>query len=146
MSAMRARRLDQRLRKMPSPVVPILKEVFGVERPRWILEPSLAVQRLFWERCGADFVPPAQIHLVAGWVATEQLRDLHGRVIPGLEAAPGEAALFFIDLEPQANWGHPCEYVLIGRDGNITRARYHWPPARHELIALKRPPGISIHP
>ena len=30
----------------------------------------------------------------------------------------GEAShLIFIDLVPQANWGHPCLYILIGADG-----------------------------
>ena len=31
---------------------------------------------------------------------------------------PFDAHLVFVDLEPKANWGHPCTYFFIDTDGN----------------------------
>lgn len=68
-------------------------------------------------------------------IPAEQLHDavlyLDRRVI-----APGEAvsigrdtltaerpsALAFLDLAPEANWGHPCRYLLIDLETGVVRA------------------------
>lgn len=31
---------------------------------------------------------------------------------------PWEARIVFVDLEPQANWGHRCAYIILQCEGN----------------------------
>ncbi|MFO7616501.1 MAG: hypothetical protein R6V75_04550 [Bacteroidales bacterium] len=31
---------------------------------------------------------------------------------------PWEGHVVFVDLEPKANWGHPCQYLAIQQDGD----------------------------
>jgi hypothetical protein len=33
--------------------------------------------------------------------------------IPGMRAMPFDGTLVFVDLAPNANWAHPCLYLLI---------------------------------
>jgi len=35
---------------------------------------------------------------------------------------PWDAHLVFVDLDPMANWGHPCRYLCVGQDTGDTRA------------------------
>lgn len=40
--------------------------------------------------------------------------------------------MIFIDLVPQANWGHPCLYILMGVDGKgLVREDGTMPPFLH---------------
>ena len=49
----------------------------------------------------------------------EQTLAIGGIVETGTKSVKvGETShLIFIDLVPQANWGHPCRYILMGVDG-----------------------------
>jgi hypothetical protein len=49
--------------------------------------------------------------------------------------APSSAFLFFVDLDPEANWAHDCAYVFIASTGEIAWCAADWPP--HESITLK---------
>ncbi len=40
----------------------------------------------------------------------------------------GPGWLFFVDDVPQANWTHPCRYVLVGEDGRLNVEKAHTPP------------------
>lgn len=42
--------------------------------------------------------------------------------------AGGPGWLFFVDDKPQANWEHPCRYVLVAKTGEITTASATMPP------------------
>jgi hypothetical protein len=42
---------------------------------------------------------------------------------------PWPAHLGFVDREPQANWGHPCRYILINREtGELASFEARFPP------------------
>ncbi len=42
---------------------------------------------------------------------------------------PWPALAFFVDLEPTANWGHTCCYLLVHRDtGEVRRVSAQFPP------------------
>lgn len=44
---------------------------------------------------------------------------------------PWDALLAFVDLQPTANWGHPCRYLLVARDsGEIRAIAAAFPPFR----------------
>ncbi|HVL06407.1 MAG TPA: hypothetical protein VM388_10480 [Acidimicrobiales bacterium] len=51
--------------------------------------------------------------------------------------------LVFVDLEPRANWGHPCLYLLVDPDDNVTRIEARFPPSRADLRLVSRGPGVE---
>jgi hypothetical protein len=59
----------------------------------------------------------------------ETLLDACEAPIESLSAASGEAALFFIDQDPLANWGHECLYVLVYPDGRVVYGESQLPPS-----------------
>jgi len=45
---------------------------------------------------------------------------------------PWRARLAFIDLEPMANWGHSCRYLLINDEsGELRSIDARFPPSQH---------------
>jgi hypothetical protein len=39
------------------------------------------------------------------------------------------SAVVFVDKQPQANWGHPCRYFLVGlEDGTVESIEAQFPP------------------
>ncbi len=51
--------------------------------------------------------------------------------------------LVFVDLEPRANWGHPCLYLLVDTEGNVSRVEARFPPSRADLRLVGRGPGVE---
>ena len=47
-----------------------------------------------------------------------------------LVEVPWEARVVFVDLEPKANWGHRCAYIILqlGDDGGFIRKDAQMPP------------------
>jgi hypothetical protein len=44
-------------------------------------------------------------------------------------------ALLFVDLEPEANWSHPCCYLCVDEtDASVTRIDARFPPATTEEL------------
>ncbi len=57
------------------------------------------------------------------------------------------AALAFLDLAPEANWGHPCRYLLIDlATGAVQPADATHPPflrgAAPSLVAIAKDPAV----
>ncbi|HEX7841206.1 MAG TPA: hypothetical protein VF469_27195 [Kofleriaceae bacterium] len=48
---------------------------------------------------------------------------------------PYDVVVFFVDLEPEANWGHRCRYVLMDVAGE-----------RRESVAARFPPFLRAIP
>jgi hypothetical protein len=48
---------------------------------------------------------------------------------------PSSAFLFFVDLDPEANWAHDCACVFIASTGETAWCAADWSP--HESITLK---------
>jgi len=53
--------------------------------------------------------------------------DVHGKDL-GLFVKKGK--LIFVDLDPYANWAHPCCYYLVGGD-KVETVYHDWPPRGH---------------
>jgi hypothetical protein len=50
----------------------------------------------------------------------------------------------FVDLQPGANWGHPCRYLLVSReDGSIARVDSQFPPSTESLRIVHRGEGVE---
>jgi hypothetical protein len=142
---MGAVRLDHRFRRPARSVVAIAEEVFGAPPgtggPRWILDPPPAIVELFWDRFGPGIDDRSDVFAAEGRVLLEEVRDAHDRPLPSLAGRSGEASLFFVDRAPEANWAHPCAYVVVPRTGGEpTRAEHDWPPSEAiRLVPLTRP-------
>jgi hypothetical protein len=46
-----------------------------------------------------------------------------------------KAFLFFVDLDPEANWAHACAYAFVARTSETAWCEAEWPP--HASITLK---------
>ncbi len=57
----------------------------------------------------------------------EEIKDALGKAIP-IPKGLLPATLFFVDIEPEANWAHQCLYILILDTGNFM-IRHNWPPS-----------------
>jgi hypothetical protein len=139
-------RQDQRFHSPERPSVSIAREVFearaGTEGWRWILDPPLEVRRGFWELYGPSIERGHEVFVAEGRVLLEEVRDVHERALPGLGDRKGEGALFFVDLDPDANWSHPCAYILMPANGEPVRLAHDWPPSESvRLVPLPRPSG-----
>jgi hypothetical protein len=50
----------------------------------------------------------------------------------------------FIDMQPAANWGHPCRYLLIGiEDGSIASVDAQFPPTGASLRIIHRGEAVE---
>jgi len=59
---------------------------------------------------------------------TDQVLDVVGEKVPFKKKQV--ASIFFIDLEPDANWAHKCTYLAIVTkgDGEPEAVSWEWPP------------------
>jgi hypothetical protein len=96
--------------------------------------PSSEEKQTFWQSLARELSSGDEVFVAKEYVPLQTLRDAMGEALPGLEGLSGEAALFFIDKDPRANWAHSCEYVLLRNNGSILRITHRWPP--HESISL----------
>ncbi len=54
------------------------------------------------------------------------------------------SCLIFIDLEPKANWSHPCKYVLINADGTVqSTTEGQYPPGAEKLELFSKPADVE---
>jgi hypothetical protein len=96
--------------------------------------PSSEEKQTFWQNLARELSIGDEVLVAKEYILLQTLRDAMGEMLPGVEGLSGEAALFFIDKEPRANWAHSCEYVLIQKNAPILRITHCWPP--HESIPL----------
>lgn len=73
------------------------------------------------------------------------VRDIDGREIV-VNRTGDDATLVFLDLAPEANWAHPCVYLLVA-DGRVRDHVEHiWPPEDrlelHEVSQTCRKSGV----
>lgn len=91
-------------------------------RPR-----SMAIRR-FWKLVGPELAPHHQVFLSTKPLPLANVSDVDGKAM--FEGSPiDESFLFWIDEEPDANWSHPCSFVIVMTDGSgWVRAPGGWPP------------------
>ena len=83
----------------------------GIIGPVLPIYPTRKEQRLFLEHLRSQLKPDDEISAIIGYVQAEEVRDIRGRTLPAFAGLTGKAALFFVDRNPDANWGHSCWYV-----------------------------------
>jgi hypothetical protein len=49
--------------------------------------------------------------------------------IPQSDGGNHRVWVAFVDDVPEANWGHPCRYLFINEDGNISEVKSITPPS-----------------
>jgi hypothetical protein len=96
--------------------------------------PSAEEKQIFWQTLAQEISSGDEVFAANEYVLLQNLRDAMGEALPGVGSLSGEAALFFIDKDPRANWAHACEYVLLPSNARIVRIPHCWPP--HESIVL----------
>jgi hypothetical protein len=80
----------------------------------------------------------AELYLDQRVVTPGQRLDIDGRPIHRERAV----VVVFADLEPAANWGHACRYLLVDRDtGAVEAIEARFPPfLRQDVPTLRRVP------
>jgi type III restriction enzyme len=63
------------------------------------------------------------------------VRDVMNAPILQAKGLPSSGFLFFVDLNPEANWAHPCAYAFVGTEGKTDWQEAEWPP--HSDLSLK---------
>ena len=139
-----ARRMDEVIRREGPDLVRVLPDVLrgpsGSQGPAWLFQPDLATQKRFWTRLGGVIPAGAEVFAARGWLGADQILDVHEAAIPQLTAPLGRCALFFLDLEPDSNWAHPCRYILLAEDGTVVEAEHEWPPQETiEIVPIRQP-------
>ena len=82
-----------------------------------------------------------------GKIDPRQLTDMRGgghvRSAVGPLAFVQEARVIFVDIIPDANWGHECLYLFFG-DGELLGTVHHnWPPADKQKMTRMKSEDIS---
>ncbi|HEV3457568.1 MAG TPA: hypothetical protein VHG32_13480 [Thermoanaerobaculia bacterium] len=77
-----------------------------------------------------------ELRTSVAWLARRELAAATTVTLDRTEVeVPWPALLAFIDLQPAANWGHPCRYLLVARDsGEIRTVEAAFPPFRRGAV------------
>jgi len=89
--------------------------------------PAASVIAKFWETFDHRVSTEAEVFAFAEPVAPNAVRDAMRRPL-GHAPDIGPAHVFFVDLKPDANWGHDCAYAFVSRDGKTAWCDASWPP------------------
>lgn len=126
-------RVADRLQK-GSTVSSVMDAAFGtpdLPGPRWTHAPTRAIRDEVCAVLATELERGAVLYVLPEPIHVRDAHDAFGE--PALpNADPSTGWLFFIDREPGAPWGHPCEHVFRGQDGTLFRRRAIWPPAKLE--------------
>jgi hypothetical protein len=100
--------------------------------------PAVVVER-FWKTCGERVPEKAGVFTSATLVDAARVRDALGNPLLS-KGFPSPAFLFFVDLEPEANWAHACAYAFVAETGETAWCDARWPPRESiPLIRKDRP-------
>jgi hypothetical protein len=122
--------------------VSIYQQMMGlpssIPGPALFIRPTRKEQNLFLEHLRSQLKPDDEIFATIGYVQAEEVRDIRGRALPAFAGLTGKAALFFVDRNPDANWGHECWYVLyLLSEERFVNAEHNMPlPDERELYGL----------
>ena len=96
------------------------------------------------------------VEVIKSAVTEKELRESVVYIMQGIKAgetvkinrkmitveAPG--ILFFVDLEPKANWSHKCRYLLINTDGVLQlKEDGQYPPETEKLQVFLKSPDVE---
>lgn len=79
------------------------------------------------------------------WASKEKLARNTNLEYIELVSPDTETWLFFVDECPQANWGHPCQYIFVDMDGSVSVFVHNMPPdySSMELVNISAKTGES---
>jgi hypothetical protein len=101
--------------------------------------PPAAVVASFWRTFG-DSVPAAAVVLAStSELDPRTVRTALDQSLP-LQDVPVSAFLFFVDLQPEANWAHACSYAFVSPAGEAVWCEAEWPPEPSIRLALQHRP------
>jgi hypothetical protein len=122
--------------------VSIHQEMMGlspaIPGPVFLLHPTREERTLFLKEFGSQLKTDDEIFAIIGYVQAEEVRDIRGRRLLAFAGLPGKAALFFVDRNPSAKWGHECWYVLyLLSENRFVKTEHHAPlPDEVELFSI----------
>ncbi|MBI4703582.1 MAG: DEAD/DEAH box helicase family protein [Deltaproteobacteria bacterium] len=96
--------------------------------------PPESVVEHFWKTFGGKLPAHAIVLASIEELDPKAVRNALDRSV-AVSTAPARAFLFFVDLEPEANWAHACAYALVSAAKETAWCEAEWPP--HASIALK---------
>ncbi|MDA8408866.1 MAG: DEAD/DEAH box helicase family protein [Treponema sp.] len=101
--------------------------------------PPVNLSDLFWKTFG-DRVPSGALVMASKSVLSPKtVKNALDRLIAP-DASSEEAFLFFIDLEPEANWAHACAYAFVSAERTGDWYEAEWPPQTSiDLVVQGRP-------
>jgi hypothetical protein len=106
---------------------------YGECGPEPVTKPPRKVTDAFWRTFGGR-IPDGAVVLAS----TTEINPKSVQTVlknQGFGDTKTSAYLFFVDLEPEANWSHPCMYVFMPVTGEPTWYTAGWPP--DDTIVLK---------
>lgn len=106
-------------------------------------------EQIFWTNFNEDFFDEraggvargtnAEIYVIPKLLEAKDLKDVHDTPL-GIERPTLRFWTFFVDIEPNANWAHPCMYYLIFENKETESLKHEWPPSENlPLIKLELP-------
>lgn len=126
-------RISDRIQR-GAPVSQVMDVAFGtpdLPGPRWAHTPPLAIRRELLQMLEDDLSRGSVVYVLPEPLHIRDVRNAFGeQVLPTADGSTGY--VFFVDREPGAAWGHPCEYVFRSQTGTLARQSAIWPPANLE--------------
>lgn len=102
------------------------------------------VVRRFWDEFGNQIPKHASVSVTTTEVYLKSVKDAMGMYIHSDSVFPENGFVFFIDMEPEANWGHDCAYASVPICGNTHWVKRNWPPAESlVMVSVTRPNDVS---
>jgi hypothetical protein len=96
--------------------------------------PPQEVVAAFWRAFGKQLPKGALVLTAAAELDPRTVRTALDHTVCG-DYALARAYLFFVDLEPEANWAHSCAYVFVPTAGEAAWCEAEWPP--HASLVVK---------
>lgn len=96
---------------------------------------------IFWAIFGEVLPPGSKVYKSKGPV--EGVKDALEKALPTLKEMP-PATMFFVDIEPEANWAHQCLYVFVLDTSNFFTVRHNWPPKDMTIMEQIQPPANGL--
>lgn len=100
---------------------------------------NFSVAAIFWKIFGDKIPPEVPVLSSIKEVDPREVRTALNQALP-IRTAPKRAFLFFIDFEPEANWGHRCAYAFVNAAGESSWYEAEWPPLRVDALKLQNRP------
>jgi hypothetical protein len=102
-------------------------------------DPPASVVEHFWKTFGSRV--PANGIVLASLTELDSGNFRNAIGVPvSCGGPPAKGFLFFVDLDPEANWAHACAYVFVASTGETAWCPAEWPPEESTKLKLQARP------